>query len=276
MSYLITLEQLPIIAQRLLDMHGDICATSDYIMAMEVTEDSYKEAKRERARMNAAFDELERQRIDLKKRIMSVYDEFVAGPYKENVTDIWLPAKAEIDAKIKAVEDGLRGQRRAKVQEYFDELCQAHGIDFVTLDEVCKVGLSDSVKSLQGKVYSYIMTICEALETISLQEHAAEILVEFKRHKRLAQAISDVAKRHEAIAEEQRRAAERVEEDARADEAVARVGQAAAECPEVLMPPVAEETIEIMVVSLEIRHTREKMKELKQFLINGGYDYVAK
>jgi len=236
---LIVIKQLPEIEQNLHTLSGQIAATVATALELEVTEDNCKAVKKNLADMRKGIKVLEDQRLDVRRRILAPY-EAMEAVYRECVTDIWKPAEAALSQRIVQFEDGLKERKRIEVQEYFGELCVARGIDFINLDETgVNVTLSASLKSLKSLVFGYIEMVSEALETIKLQEDNAEILVEFKRSRNLAQAISVVARRHEAIAEEQRRAAGAAQAEAQRSAIIAKVEEAAAEDKSMLAPPTA-------------------------------------
>jgi len=224
-------------------------------LALEASASNLATIKKERAAINKEFGFLEQRRKLVKGIVSKPYTDFEAA-YKDCVTEIYKGADQELGSRVKAMEESQKAEKRTAVHEYFDELCAAREIDFVTLDDTgINVTLSASLKSLKALVFGYIESISEALGTIDMQEHSAEILVEFKRHKSLARAIADVTRRHEAIAEEQRRAEERAAADAQRAGAIAKVEEAAQEHPEITAPPIAEAPLAPPVQSLDAEET---------------------
>ena len=107
---------------------------------------------------------------------------------------------------------------------------------------------------------------------IELQEHKDEVFVEYKNCLNIASAITAVTKRHAAIEEEKQKRAELEDIQSKQEEAVKKVEEAA----EILTPPesVPETPPEkIYEVQFTVRASLDKLKLLKQFLENGGYDY---
>ena len=121
-----------------------------------------------------------------------------------------------------------------------------------------------------------------------LQEHKEEILVEYKQNGYvLSTAISTVINRIKAVEETKRKQEElkqkQLEEAQRiADENIKIQTEATKQAldnfrvteQEVLQAPVIEEKQEeVLTLKFTVRGTRTKLRALKEFLVNGGYEY---
>ena len=242
-------------------------------LALEVSGDNLTTVKKARAELNKDFTFLEQRRKIVKNIVQQPYADFESA-YKTCVTETYKSADQKLGERVKAFEDAEKAGKRNELLKYFDELCAAHGIDFVALDDVpgLNVTKSATLKSLCRLCDGYINGIMEALEAVSAMEHSTEILVEFKNHKNLSKAIADVTRRHEAIASEERRADDNAVAKAQRAAMIEKVKEAAQEEPEMLAPPVEDDPIR--KVSFTVRHKISKLKELKQYLIDGGYEIV--
>ena len=136
-----------------------------------------------------------------------------------------------------------------------------------------------------------LQTKQQNLKLIDTQEHKTEILVEYKQSLNVSQAITSVTNRFKAIEEEKKRQEElkrkHLEEaQTRADESIRVQTEATRQALENFIPKTeeVEETIlqapvieekqeEILTLRFTVKGTRTKLRELKQFLENGGYDY---
>ena len=277
---LIVVEQLPIIKQQLQQIKEKFSEETARAKEMECTEDTLKSVRATRAYISKIFKALEDKRKAAKKAILAPYEEF-EQVYKECVTDIYRPCDEELAAKIAEVENGLKAAKRADAQEYFDEYAKSLMIDFVTLDRVgLNITLNVSKKSIRTQIKTFLDKVKDELQLIETQPYSAEILVEYKISLNVAQAITRVSERHKAIEEEQRRreAAQAIAEEKAA--AVEAVEQAAEE----FAPPTAEtdpeapqeeETVaeKTYLTTFTVRGTLPKLKALKEFLNNGGYEY---
>lgn len=79
---LIKVEQLPIITQQLQRISEQAQAEVGAVLAMDVTEDTVKTIKKERARLNGLFKDLEDRRKTAKAAILKPYDEFEGICYR--------------------------------------------------------------------------------------------------------------------------------------------------------------------------------------------------
>jgi hypothetical protein len=235
---LIVVTQLPEIAQRLHLVKTQIEQGVTDALAMEITDANRIAAKGQLAEMRKAIKALEDQRLAIRREILAPYDEMEAV-YRACVTDVWKPAEAQLSGRIADIEDGLIAQKRAEVEPYFTELCAAHGLDFLTLEDTgAKINLTNKVKALKEECKRFVDRVLEDLNMIATHSgRAAEILVEYKRNGFNAQrAVIDVNRRMDAIEHERARqeqlAAQREQEVA----AMARVEEAA----EAFAPPVEE------------------------------------
>lgn len=202
---LIKVVQLPIIYEQLETVKTSIQESVAYALSLECTEESYKEIKEIKAKMNADFKRLESLRIAVKKEVMKPYADFDIH-YKECVTDIFKPAEAELTYRINAVTDGLKAQKKEKAVIYFDEYVKAKEIDFLTFECLnLTINMNTTDKSLKKAITEFVDKVSEALEMINTQEYAAEILVEYKKTLNASQAILTVNNRHKEVAEEKAR-----------------------------------------------------------------------
>jgi hypothetical protein len=234
---LIVVTQLPEITQRLHLVKAQIEQTVADALSLEVTEDNRQAAKNQLAAMRKGIKALEEQRLAVRRVVLAPYEEMEAV-YRACVTDVWKPAEAQLSGRIVEIENGLIGEKRAEVETYFTELCAAHGLDFLRLeDSGVKVNLSATVKAGKAQCKAFVDRVMEDLDTISLHEYRAEILVEYRCNGFNQQrATIDVCHRVDAANAERARqeqlAAQREAEAA----AMERIDEAA----EAFAPPVQE------------------------------------
>lgn len=199
---------------------------------------------------------------------MSPYEQFEAI-YKDCITDVFKTADNELKGKINAVENELKEQKTAEVKAYFAEYLQSKNIDFITFENAnIAVTLSASLKSLKDKAKEFIDRVSDDLALIDTQEHKDEILYEYKQRLNVSAAITTVSARYKAIAEAKARAEEQKAKEQAAQEAAAKV-EAVIDAP--IAAPVEEE--KILTLRFTVKATLPKLKALKEFLNNGGYDY---
>lgn len=282
---LIVVRQLPIIEDQLRTIHDTVLARVEDVLAMECTEETYKEVKKARSELNAQYRALEERRKEVKAQVEAPYKKFEAV-YKACAGDLFSAADKQLAAKIAAVENGLKQKKAEQVRAYFDEYRESLGIPADMVSFSTTVTMSASLKSLKAQVKDYLDRVRGDLDMIATQEYKDEILVEYRKHLNASQAITAVANRHAAIERERRMREEMaatVERKQEAVEAVREVVEAEQQpepTPEpAIMPPVVVERTEDAEppkqysTAFRVTGTIEQLKALKNFLVDGGFTY---
>lgn len=288
MQELITIKQLPQIEEHLKELSIEIDKKVKNAKSLVCTEENVKAIKQIRADLNKEFKDVEQQRKTVKEKILESYMQF-EGVYKTYISDKYKEADSELKNKVDTTEDELRARKEQEIRDYFEEYKQSLLIDFIKFEDAkIKVGLSDSKTSLKKQVKDFIDRVNTDLATIMLQEHKEEILVEYKQNDHvLSTAISTVINRIKAVEETKRKQEElkqkQLEEAQRiADENIKIQTEATKQAldnfrvteQEVLQAPTVEERQEeILTLKFTVKGTRTKLKALKEFLVNGGYEY---
>lgn len=283
---LIIVKQLPQIEEHLKERSEEIEKKVENAKSLICTEENVKTIKEVRAELNKEFKEVETQRKMVKEQILAPYTKF-EEIYKTYISDKYKSADIDLKNKIDTVENELKKQKEQEIKEYFEEYKQANNIDFITYEQAkINVTLSASKKSLKEQAKAFIDKIVDDLRLIETQEHKAEILVEYKNDLNVSKAITAVTSRYKAIEEEKKKQEElkqkQLEEAQRiADENIRVQTEETKKALDnfnvnktvVLQKPVEEKQEEILTLKFTVRGTRAKLKELKQFLESGGYDY---
>lgn len=272
---IIQVKQLPIIVEQLHEVKAEVTAKMEQALSLVCTEDTVKDVKKVRSELNKELKDYEERRKAVKKAIMTPYEQFETV-YKDCISDTYKKADTELKGKIDSVENELKEQKKAEVKGYFDEYLTATGIDFVTFENAhINVTLSASMKSLKEQAKAFIDKIVDDLNVINTQEHKDDILYEYKASLNVSAAITTVTDRYKAIEaakarEEERKAREQAE--AKAAAKVEEVVEAVVPpTVEPIAPPVEEE--KTYILKFTVRGTMPRLKALKEFLNNGGYDY---
>ena len=289
---LIVIRQLPIIEERLQSMKAEIETAVKNALSLAVTEDTVKEVKKVRADLNARYKELEKQRIAVKTAILEPYHDF-EQTYADCVTNVFTPADKQLKEKIDSVEDGIKARKMEAVRKYFEEYRASIGLDPELADFSAfgvKPTLSTTEKWLRTQAQQFLDIMKQDVTAIGGMENADEILAEYRKTRRLSEAVATVNDRHARIAEEKKRRELMEQEEARIREETARaealVAEAIQEHPPVPeTPPVAvseavaanaETTApELPFVEFRVYGTIEQLRALKIFMNDGGYQYVS-
>ena len=288
----IELQQLPIIVERLHSVKADIEQRTADALSLVCTEQTYKSVKDARAQLTKEFKEYEAQRIAVKDKILEPYTEF-EKVYRECITVPFQTADAELKRKITDVTSGIVAQKTDAVQEYYNELVAAAGIDW--MDDLTyrpKVNMSDSVTALQKQATAFVDGIVSDVTAIDAMESSAEVMVEYRKNLDLPTAIKVVDNRHKALEEQRRLEEERRVRQAEREAAAEKVRAAAAAAaqtqpepaqeisvdPEMPVQPDAEPVSQpkpepILMTRFYAKGTKAQLIGLKNYLEKEGIEY---
>lgn len=276
---LIIVKQLPQIEEHLKERSEEIEKKVENAKSLICTEENVKTIKEVRAELNKEFKEVETQRKMVKEQILAPYTKF-EEIYKTYISDKYKSADIDLKNKIDTVENELKNKKEQEIKDYFEEYKTANNIDFITYGQArINVTLSASKKSLKEQVKTFIDKIVDDLKLIETQEHKAEILVEYNNDLNVSKAITTVTSRFKAIEElkqKQLEEAKRIADEnirVQTEETKKALDNFNVSKTVVLQKPVEEKQEEILTLKFTVRGTRTKLKELKQFLESGGYDY---
>lgn len=269
---LIEVKQLPVIEEQLKSVSTVIDERVKSATSLVCTEESVKTIKEIRAELNKDYKEFETKRKLVKEQVLKPYNDF-ENVYKECISDKFKNADIILKEKIDNVENELKSKKEKEIKDYFEEYKIANNIDFITYQHAkINVTLSASMKSLKEQAKQFIDKIIDDLKLIETQEHKAEILVEYKQNLNVSQAITMVTNRFKAIEEEKKK----MEQEKELQKFVVDTAKESDKYSEqtILNAPIIEEkTEEILILKFTVKGTRTKLRELKQFLESGGYDY---
>lgn len=274
---IIVVKQLPIIEQQLAQVKEQVIERVHIATSLICTEETVKEVKKSRAELNSEFKAWEEKRKEVKTAVMTPYEKFEAV-YKECVSDAYKAADKDLKAKIDSVESELKAKKTEEIKSYFDEYLASKNIDFVTFQQAgINVTLSTSMKSLKEQAKAFVDKITDDLALIETQEHKAEILVEYKNTLNVSAAITGVTARFKAIEDEKKRMEEAEARRKAEEERLAEIRAAVSEAPagsKITAPTeVQPEPEKTYTLRFTVTATKDKLRELKKFLDNGGFIY---
>lgn len=277
---LIVIKQLPQIEEHLKDLSTEIDVKVNNAKKLVCTEETVKTVKQVRADLTKDFKNLEEQRKTVKEQILAPYMQF-EEVYKTYVSNKYKEADIDLKQKIDSTENELKKQKEQEIKKYFEEYKTANNIDFVDFKQAnINVTLTASKKNLKEQAKTFIDKIVDDLKLIETQEGKEEILVEYKQNLNVSKSIQEVANRHKLLEEEKKKQEElknkQLEEAQRqADMSIKTQEVATKNALDnfVIEAPKIEEQEEILTLKFKVRGTRSKLRELKRFLEDGGYDY---
>ena len=273
---LIVVKQLPQIEEHLKELSLDVDRKVENAKSLVCTEENVTTIKQIRASLNKELKEVEQQRKAVKEQILAPYTQF-EEIYKIYISDKYKSADNDLKAKIDSIENELKTKKEQEIKAYFEEYKTANNIDFVEYEQTrINVTLSANMKSLKEQAKQFINKIVDDLKLIETQEHKTEILVEYKQTLNVSQAITSVTNRFKAIEGEKKRQEQKVvhiEMNENHEITQKSYEQLENVFNKPLEQPKEEKQEEILTLKFIVKGTRTKLRELKQFLESGGYDY---
>lgn len=264
----------------------------DYV-GIQYTEDTIKEAKKDKANLNKLRTALEDERKRVKKQCMAPYEEF-EKQVKEIVAIIDEPI-ALIDKQIKEVEEQRRAEKKEKVLEIYNE-CIGNLKGMLPFERVFKpeyLNVSKSLKSITDEIQELVDRVNRDMDTIEDLDSNYEVQVkdmyiktldlslalhENARLEEVAKKAAEERARREAEierrkAEETKKAEEtRNAEKSKLAEEKASEEKAAEEKPVNEAP--AEEDPEVKyVIDFRVECTLSQLEKLKGFLLDNEIKY---
>ena len=272
---LIVVEQLPIIKTYLEKLSVEIKEKVDKATSLICTEENYKEIKEIRSTLTKEFNELERQRKDVKNAIMEKYNAF-EEIYKEKVANLYKQADEDLKNKIDIATKEILSKKREELQDFANEYFIENNIqDLVNIEDInLNINLSASIKSLKIKIIEFCEKISNDLSSIKQMEDSEELTLEYKKNNfELSKAILIVNERKEQlkrIKEREEMLSKKQEEEQKVVENVEKVIE---EHEKLTTPKEIIEDEEILTVQFVVKGTKKQILELKEWLKERGmYD----
>lgn len=244
---------------------------NNYYKNITFTEETMKDAKDEKSKVN----KFKSQVADYKKNIIAEYNKPIKAfeDTAKETEKLLAETYNTINQQVANYENKQKEIKEQEIKEYFEECKIANNIDFITYEQAkINVTLSASMKNLKEQAKQFIDKIVDDLKLIETQEHKTEILVEYKQTLNVSQAITSVTNRFKAIEEEKKK----IEQEKELQKFVVDTAKESDKYSEQIIlnaPSIEEKTEETLTLKFTVRGTRTKLKELKQFLESGGYDY---
>lgn len=262
------------------ELKAEIAEKMQEYKSLAFTEETIKEAKADRAKLNKLRTAFEDERKRIKKLCMAPYDAF-EKQVNELTALIDEPIKL-IDSQIKEVEEKRRNDKRKDIEELFRTI----GFQpFVTLEKIWDekwLNASVPMNRIEERMKTRMYQIGNDVATINnLPEFSFEAMEVYKKSLDLTTAIqegqrlSEIQKRKAAYEEEQRRKATEEAERKKQEEAAKLQQVPAPENPahsvekkqESEMP---EEIAEPKIMKLDFRvwGTNEQIMGLRRYLVD--------
>lgn len=259
-------------------------SAQEYAMSV-YTDETIRNAKADRAKLNKFMDALKSKRTEIRKKLLEP-DELFGAQVNELIGIVQTAAK-NIDDQVKGYEKRQRDEKIAKVREFYEENIGdlAPYLPFERVFRPEYANQSTSMKSIKEGILGTIQKVAEGLAILNEVESkfAGDMKEEFLRSYDIGAAMqlrnrleAEEQRRAEYEAEQQRKRAER--EAARKAETVRvmQAGQASASKTQAMPAEDSaqqEEAEPVHIIDFRVRATSSQLNVLKTFLKENGIQY---
>ena len=202
------------------ELKAELVKKLEQYKGLVYTEDQIKEAKADRAKLNALATAIDDERKRIKKQCLQPYEQFEAQ-IKDLLAVIKEPV-ALIDSHIKGYEEEKKQKKLEEVKALFEKLKDAAGeeLEFVSFEQIFEdkfLNASLSLKMVETVINNKFNAIKHDINTIAeLKEYSFEATEVYKETLSLNEALEkakhmvDIAERKKV--EEEKREQEKSEE----------------------------------------------------------------
>lgn len=251
---------------------------------LQYTEETIKEAKKDKATLNKLRDAIETERKRIKKQCMAPYELF-EKQVKEVLAIVDEPIQL-IDSQIKEVEEQRRLEKKQKVLEIYEEnIGNLKGIlPFAKVFKNEYLNVSKSLKSITEEITALISKVNQDMDVIEELDTKYELQVKdmYVKTLDLSMALRENARLEEVERKLAERRVQQERERAEAEKRAAAEAQKRVEVQQQIAESIPEEsdkreiveelqqetTPDPQTVTLEFRVTAtpEQLQKLKEFL----------
>lgn len=264
------------------ELKAEISAVAQDYAVSVYTDDTIKNAKADRAKLNKFVDALNAKRTEIRKQLLKPDEQF--GQEVKELTGIVQEAIENIDGQIKDYERRQREEKTEKIREFYE--AHIHDIgEYLPFERVMKPGYanaSTTMKSIKQEILDQIQKVDERLAILNEVDspYAGDMKKVFLQNYDIGAAMAErnrletEQRNREIFLEDQRRRKEEREARERAEtEKISRAGQkpqdpgaeAVTEAPaSAAGEPESQEPVYEMRFC--VRGTREQILKLRDFM----------
>jgi len=244
---------------------------ANYYEKIVFTEDTLKEATSEKAEVNKFKKKVADFRKEITKKWNSPLEKFTVKAKEtekilENTYD-------SINSQVTHYQNEQKEIKREKNKQFFYEYAESKKIDFLTYEQAninITLNLSDKKANEEAKIF--IDKVVDDINLINTQDNADEIMIEYKKDLNVSKAITEIKNRHIALEEAKTKKEEKKEQELTDEIMLEKIESLSA--PKIVNNGGQESgQQEVLELTFKVRGTREKLKLVKEFLDNGGYEY---
>ena len=185
--------QAPVISEDLEGVRRQLELVLNEIRQLPANDESLKRVKALRADLSKRFAAMEDQRKEVKRQVLQPYTQ-AEEKYKACIADPYRAADGELKTWVDSYQNGMKQACEDRLKEYFDELCQSQGVDFLRFSQAgvtvdMAMARQKEPRKAMEKLESFVLGVRADLDTILTLEDAAEVLAEYRESLNLQDAI---------------------------------------------------------------------------------------
>ena len=263
------------------ELKTEVAAAADEYAVSVYTDETIKQAKADRAKLNKFVDALKGKRTEIRKKLLEPDGPF--GQEVQDVISIVQKAIENIDSQVKDYERRQREEKTAKVRDFYDTNIHEDIITYLPFERVMKPEYalaSTTMKSIKEEILSLIQKVDEGLAILNEVDspYVGEMKEVFLRTYDIGAAMAErnrleaaEQKRQEYVAEQARIKAERDARIKAEAQEVINAGKPGQTAPAPAPQPQTV-TVEdpVNVIDFRVYVTRSQAVALKDFLNNNG------
>lgn len=191
--------QAPVISEDLEGVRRQLDMVLAEVRQLPADDNSLKRVKALRAELSKKFAAMESQRKEVKRQVLQPYTQ-AEQKYKACIADPYQAADGELKAWVDGYQNDMKQRCEEQLIEYFDELCQSQGVDFlrfaqagVTVDMA--MARQKEPKKAMESIEAFVLRVRGDIDTILTLEDAPEVLAEYRTGLDLSAAILAVKER---------------------------------------------------------------------------------
>lgn len=269
------IKSLGVIEDNIKDLKKYAIDLSNYYKNIIFTPETLKNAKGEKADVNKFKNKVKGFVKEVETRWNKPLETF-----KKDVAEtvnILEETYSTINNQVLKYEDETKDKIKKMCISYFDEYALSKKIDFLKFEQTninITLGLMTEKEQLTKKakdeITAFVDKVASDLALISSQSYEDEILIEYKKDLNVSRAICEVTERHKQLEQAKIQKEEEKQQELTDNEMISKINTVLS-APKIMNN--TEEQQEIVEINFKVRGTREKLKELKEFLVKGDYDY---
>lgn len=269
------IKSLGAIEDNIKDLKEYAKSLSDYYKNVTFTPETLKSAKEEKAGVNKFKSKVK----EFVKEVETKWNKPLENFKKDVKTTVEILENTYkiINNQVLKYENETKENIKELCIFFFNEYSLSKGVEFLNFEQMnmnITLGLATDkgqlTKKAKDEIALFIDKVVDDINLINSQDNVDEILIEYKKDLNVSKAITEVKNRHIEL-EKAKEEKENKKEQKLTDEIMLeKINSLSAPVEEKIEVEKQEEILEI---SFKVRGTREKLKLVKEFLDNGGFDY---